>query len=79
MSKIATKPWRMAVITSRFNEEVTGGLKQGALKYLKEQGITVSDDHIFSAPGAFELPLLAQTIAKTGKVDGVAPSRRLNF
>lgn len=71
MSKIATKPWRMAVITSRFNEEVTGGLKQGALKYLKEQGITVSDDHIFSAPGAFELPLLAQTIAKTGKVDGV--------
>jgi 6,7-dimethyl-8-ribityllumazine synthase len=71
MTKIATKPWRMAVVTSRFNEEVTNGLKQGALKYLKEQGITVADGHIFSAPGAFELPLLAQTLAKTGKVDGV--------
>jgi 6,7-dimethyl-8-ribityllumazine synthase len=63
--------WRMAVVTSRFNETVTNGLKQGALKYLKEQGITVDDAHMFSAPGAFEIPLIAQTLAKSGKFDGV--------
>jgi 6,7-dimethyl-8-ribityllumazine synthase len=71
MTKIATKAWRMAVVTSRFNEDVTGGLKQGALKYLKEQGIPVEDAHMLTAPGAFELPLIAQTLAKSGKFDGV--------
>jgi 6,7-dimethyl-8-ribityllumazine synthase len=71
MTKIATKAWRMAVVTSRFNEEVTGGLKKGALKYLREQGIEVDEKHQFTAPGAFELPLIAQTLAKTGKFDGV--------
>lgn len=71
MTKIATEAWRMAVVTSRFNEEVTGGLKQGALNYLKEQGITVEDSHIFAAPGAFELPVIAQALAKSGKFDGV--------
>jgi 6,7-dimethyl-8-ribityllumazine synthase len=71
MTKIATKPWRMALVTSHFNEQVTGGLKHGALKYLKEQGISVDPSHMFSAPGAFEIPLIAQTIAKTGKFDGI--------
>ena len=71
MTKIATKPWRIAVVTSRFNEEVTGGLKQGALKYLAEQGMTVEAAHMFAAPGAFELPVIAQALAKSGKFDGV--------
>lgn len=71
MTKIATKPWRMAVVTSRFNADVTGGLQQGALKYLAEQGITVDAAHMFAAPGAFELPVIAQALAKSGKFDGV--------
>jgi 6,7-dimethyl-8-ribityllumazine synthase len=71
MTKIATKAWRMAVVTSQFNEEVTGGLQQGALKYLKEQGIDVGPAQMFAAPGAFELPLIAQALAKSGKFDGV--------
>lgn len=70
-SKPKQSSWRIAVVTSRFNEKVTGGLQQGALKYLKEHGITVDPAHMFSAPGAFEVPLIAQTIAKTGKFDGV--------
>jgi 6,7-dimethyl-8-ribityllumazine synthase len=71
MTKIATRNWRMAVVTSRFNEEVTDGLKQGAMKYLKEQGITVDPAHMYAAPGAFELPVIAQALAKSGKFDGV--------
>jgi 6,7-dimethyl-8-ribityllumazine synthase len=63
--------WRIALVVSRFNEAVTGGLKQGALKYLKEQMVTVDEKHIYSAPGAFEIPLIAQTLAKSGKFDGV--------
>ena len=71
MTGIATRPWRIAVVTSRFNREVTGGLERGALTYLEEQGIPVAASDIHAAPGAFEIPLLAQTLARAGAVDGV--------
>jgi 6,7-dimethyl-8-ribityllumazine synthase len=71
MTKIATRPWRIAVVTSRFNQEVTSGLERGALTYLAEQGITVAASDIHAAPGAFEIPLLAQTLARASGVDGV--------
>jgi 6,7-dimethyl-8-ribityllumazine synthase len=71
MTKTTEKSWRIAIVVSRFNEGVTGGLKQGALTYLSERGIRVDEAHIFSAPGAFEIPLLAQSLAESGKFDGV--------
>jgi 6,7-dimethyl-8-ribityllumazine synthase len=71
MTKIATKPWRVALVVSRFNQEVTNGLKEGAVKYLGEQGINVPSANILSAPGAFEIPLIAKALAKSGKFDGV--------
>ena len=73
MSKLpakSAKP-RIALVVSRFNEGVTNGLRQGALAYLSEHGVTVNEAHIFPAPGAFETPLLAKKIAQTGKFDGV--------
>jgi 6,7-dimethyl-8-ribityllumazine synthase len=71
MTKIATKPWRIAIVTSRFNQEVTSGLERGALAYLAEQGITVAASDMHAAPGAFELPLLALALARTVGVDGI--------
>lgn len=71
MTKITTKPWRIALVVSRFNREVTGGLKEGALKYLGEQGINIASENIYSAPGAFEIPLIAKALAKSNKYDGV--------
>ena len=65
------KNWRIAIVVSRFNEGVTGGLKQGALDYLAEHGIRVDEADMFPAPGAFEIPLLAQALAESGKFDGV--------
>lgn len=60
-----------AIIVSQFNPEVTQGLLQGAKQYLFENDIPVSDDHIFLAPGAFEIPLIAQKLARTGKYAGI--------
>jgi len=73
MTKIPSQKsdWRIAIIKSRFNEDVTGGLRNGALKLLGEHGITVKQDDMFDAPGAFELPLLAQSLAKSGRYQGV--------
>jgi 6,7-dimethyl-8-ribityllumazine synthase len=70
-SKPKQSEWRIALVVSRFNQEVTDGLKQGALKYLQEQMVTVDKQHIYASPGAFEIPLLAQTLAKSGRFDGV--------
>ncbi|KAA8386263.1 6,7-dimethyl-8-ribityllumazine synthase [Acetobacter sp. DmW_136] len=62
---------RLAIIVSRFNETVTGGLRDGAMAWLAEHNIAVKDGDVFAAPGAFEMPLLAQTLAKTGNYEGV--------
>ena len=67
---LSTQP-RFAIVVSRFNSEVTDGLLQGARNYLKEKGIDHTEADIFSAPGSFEMPLIAQQLARTEKYDGV--------
>lgn len=62
---------RFAIVVSRFNEEVTGGLKAGALKYLAEHQIQVQEKDVYYAPGAFEIPLLAQALARTRQYAGI--------
>jgi 6,7-dimethyl-8-ribityllumazine synthase len=62
---------RFAILVSRFNTEITGGLLAGAKSFLASQGMEVRSEDVFEAPGAFEIPLLAQTLAKTKRYDGV--------
>lgn len=62
---------RIAIVVSRFNEDVTSGLLKGAIAYLAEHGVDLPDHHVFQAPGAFEIPLIAQTLARSGQFDGV--------
>ena len=63
-----TKP-NLAIVLSHFNQEVTSGLLNGAVTYLAENGIAAPQ--IYHAPGAFEIPLIAKTLAKSGRYDGV--------
>jgi 6,7-dimethyl-8-ribityllumazine synthase len=60
---------RLALVVSRFNEDVTGGLRGGALAFLKERGVPAPD--AFEAPGAFEIPLIAKKLAASRRYDGV--------
>ncbi len=62
---------RIAIVVSRFNAEVTTGLLSGARAQLRESGVEIADDAVFEAPGAFEIPLIAQTLARSGRFDGV--------
>lgn len=62
---------KLAVIVSQFNDNVTSGLLKGARAYLSEHGLKEADVPVFSAPGAFEIPLIAQKLARSGKFDGV--------
>ncbi len=59
---------RIGVATAQFNSKITDGLKEGALAYLAQAG--AAEVIVVDAPGAFELPLLARTLAKAG-VDAV--------
>jgi 6,7-dimethyl-8-ribityllumazine synthase len=62
---------KLAIIVAQFNPKVTGGLKKGACAYLSDKGVDDRQIEHFEAPGAFEIPLIAQTLAKTKKFDGI--------
>ncbi|MDR3511003.1 MAG: 6,7-dimethyl-8-ribityllumazine synthase [Caulobacteraceae bacterium] len=70
-AKASTHRVRLAIAVSRFNEEVTSGLLRGARAYLAEQDVVVADGDVIEAPGAFELPLIAQALVRTKRYDGV--------
>ncbi len=62
----------IAIVISRFNSFINESLLSGAIDTLKRQG-QVSDDNItvIRCPGAYELPLIAQRVAKSGKYDAI--------
>jgi 6,7-dimethyl-8-ribityllumazine synthase len=55
---------RIAVVTSIFNGSITAGLRAGAVDYLEEA--SAEEVLLVEAPGAFELPLIAQKLAAGG-------------
>jgi 6,7-dimethyl-8-ribityllumazine synthase len=62
---------RTAIVVSRFNPEVTGRLREGAVGALIEAGASESRIDVFEVPGAFELPQAARAVAETGRFDAV--------
>lgn len=75
MEKIAAnldaRHQRLALVAARFNEFVTERLVQGALDALQRLGADVGRLTLVSVPGAFELPLVAQKLALSGKFDAI--------
>ncbi len=50
---------RVAIIASRFNDDIVSGLLDGALDCLRRHGVAEDSISLFRVPGAFELPVLA--------------------
>ncbi|MFZ4591488.1 MAG: 6,7-dimethyl-8-ribityllumazine synthase [Ignavibacteria bacterium] len=68
------KGYKIAIISSRFNEEITGGLIQGAVKSFTGNGVNPDDITLYYVPGAFEIPTVLETICKKNekhKFDGI--------
>ena len=62
---------RVGLVVSRFNELITRLLLQGALNGLADHGVPETSTTVLWVPGAFELPLGAKTLAKSGRCDAV--------
>ncbi len=62
---------RVAVVTSRFNGEVTRALQQGAVEELGRVGLGPDRVSVLEVPGAFELAPTARRVALSGQCDAV--------
>lgn len=62
---------RLGVIAARFNESIVDELLAGCLRRLRELGAQDDRIEVHRVPGAFELPLAAQALARTGRVSAV--------
>ena len=62
---------RVGIVVARFNEFITSKLLGGALDCFKRHGIDDEMIDVAWVPGAFEIPLIAAKMAKSGKYDAV--------
>ena len=69
--KLVSQGIRAGIIVSRFNEFITAKLLGGAMDGLLRHDVREEDIHVAWVPGAFEIPLIASKMAKSGKYDAV--------
>ena len=69
--KLITKEIKVGIVAARFNEFITSKLLDGALDGLRRHDIREDDISVAWGPGAFEIPLIASKMAKSGKYDAV--------
>lgn len=62
---------KVGIVVARFNEFITSKLLGGAMDGLLRHDVKEEDIHIAWVPGAFEIPLIASKMAKSGKYDAV--------
>ncbi len=69
--KLIAKGLKFGLVVGRFNEFIGGKLLTGAIDALNRHGVDQKDIELTWVPGAFEIPLIAKKLAKSGKYDAV--------
>ncbi len=62
---------RFGIVAARFNERLVETLLAGALDYLTRHGVAAADLHVVRVPGAWEIPLALEELARRGGFDGL--------
>ncbi len=62
---------KYGIVVGRFNDFISSKLLAGALDALKRHGAAEGEIEVAWVPGAFEIPLIAQKMAESGKYDAV--------
>lgn len=69
--QLSAKGLKVAIVVARFNEFITSKLLSGALDGLKRHGADEENLDIIWVPGAFEIPLVAQKLANSGRYQAI--------
>lgn len=69
--KLIATGFKFGVVVGRFNEFISGKLLDGVIDGLVRHGAEESDIEVFWVPGAFEIPLMAQKMAKSQKYHAI--------
>ena len=69
--KLVASGLKLGIVSARFNEFIVSKLVSGALDGLKRHDVSDDDIDVAWVPGAFEIPLIADKMAKSGKYDAV--------
>ena len=62
---------RFAIVASRFNDFIVKSLVAGAVDALVRHNVEEKDIEVFKTPGAFEIPLICNKLAKSKKYDAI--------
>jgi len=62
---------KVGIVVSRFNDLLGSRLLSGAQDALVRHGVAAEDVDVAWVPGAFEIPLVADRLAKSGRYDAV--------
>ncbi|MFH1879008.1 MAG: 6,7-dimethyl-8-ribityllumazine synthase [Candidatus Omnitrophota bacterium] len=65
------KDKKFGIIVSRFNEFISSKLLDGAVDTLAKHGVKEQEISIVWVPGAFEIPMVANRMAKSGAYDAI--------
>lgn len=68
---IVAKDVKIGIVVARFNEFITSKLLGGAIDGLQRHNVEEDQIEVAWVPGAFEIPLVASAMAKSGKYDAV--------
>ena len=68
---VLAKGKKFGIVVSRFNEFISNQLLQGAKDALIRHGVQERDITFLWVPGSFEIPMLAQKMARSKKYDAV--------
>ena len=69
--KLVSQGIRVGIVAARFNEFIVSKLLNGCEDGLLRHGVRSEDIAVAWVPGAFEIPLAAQAMARSGKYDAV--------
>ena len=69
--KLLAEGLKFGIVVSRFNSFISDRLLEGAIDALRRSGAEETDCSVVRVPGAFEIPLAAKKMAKSGRYDAI--------
>ena len=65
------KHFKIGIVQSRFNDSITGALREACLQELVSLGVSAKHITLVQVPGALEIPITLQTLASGGEFDAL--------